>query len=418
VHDDEQQKKIGDLLMNPGGPGASGITLPIDLLSSLSSKILDNFDLIGFDPRGVQLSSPINCVSDPQKDALAALDPDLRTPGGFALAKQQESQIAQECTATYGANLADFNTVFTAMDMDRIRQALGQAKLNYLGFSYGTSLGAVYAHLYPTKIRVAVLDGAVDPTTDSITSFADQLQGFESAFDQFSADCLKRPACAVLGNPRQVVYTLTAQANAHPIKSEDAGDTRVATGGIVLTGVLQALYSESLWPTLGQALIQAQKGNSAGLFALADEYNERSSDGVYSNLLDANVTISCNDQPPGPSDATIAATAASWTTKYPMFGRWAASSLFQCQSWQPDRHPLPAVTATGAPPILVIGTTHDPATPYAGAVNLAKALTTGQLLTWQGQGHTAYTKSTCIDDKVNSYLITGQPPVAGSVCPA
>ena len=419
VHDARQTKKVGSLVMNPGGPGAAGITVPINLLSSLSDKILENFDLIGFDPRGVELSSPIDCLSDQQKDTLNALDPDIRTPTGFAAAKLDENAIAQACVSKYGDKLADYNTVFTAMDMERLRQALGDAQLNYLGFSYGTQLGAVYAHLYPTKIRVAVLDGAVDPTTDEITSFANQLQGFESAFDQFAADCLTRAACAVLANPRQLVYQLTAQANLVPIKSSKSGETRTATGAIVLTGVLSALYDQAQWTVLGDALIQAEKGDSAGLFALADRYNERDKDGNYSNIFDANTTISCNDVPPGPTDAVIASTAAAWATRFPMFGIWASGSLFSCQSWPASGHTLPAtVTAAGSAPILVVGTVHDPATPYAGAGHLAAALTTGQVLTWDGQGHTAYTKSTCVDDAVDNYLITTQLPVAGTVCPA
>jgi pimeloyl-ACP methyl ester carboxylesterase len=417
VHDNRHPKKIGPLLMNPGGPGAGGLTLPLDLIPSLSDAILNNFDLIGFDPRGVDFSSPINCVTDAQKDQLDALDPNLLTPDGFAQAKAANTAVAQECAAAY-PTLADYNTVFTAMDMERIRLALGGDKLDYLGLSYGTELGAVYAHLYPAAIRAAVLDGAVDPTTDAVTSTGDQMQGFESAFDQFAADCLQRPACAVLGNPRQVVYQLTAAANLTPIPSKAPGETRAATGGIVLTGVLQALYDQSLWSGLGEALIQAQKGDSQDLFQLADQYNERSANGTYTNIYDANVSINCNDSPPGPTDQVIRATATTWATAYPMFGAWGAAALFQCQSWQPVRHPVPPVTATGAPPILVVGTTHDPATPYAGATHLAAALTTGQVLTWQGQGHTAYTKSTCIDTKVDNYLVTTMMPPAGTVCPA
>lgn len=417
VHDNRQPKKIGPLLMNPGGPGAGGLTLPLELLPTLSDTILNNFDLIGFDPRGVDLSSPINCVSDAQKDQFEAADPNLLTPDGFAQAKAANTAVAQECAAAYPATLADYNTVFTAMDMERIRLALGGGKLNYLGLSYGTELGAVYAHLYPAEVRAAVLDGAIDPTTDAVTSAADQLQGFESAFDQFAADCLQRPACAVLGNPRQVVYQLTAQANVTPIPSKAAGETRAATGGVVLTGVLQGLYDQSLWQELGDALVQAQKGDSQGLFGLADEYYKRSANGTHTNIYEANEAINCNDSPPGPSDQVIQATATTWATAYPMFGAWGAAMLFQCQSWQPVRHPLPPVTATGAPPILVVGTTHDPATPYAGAAKLAAALTSGQVLTWQGQGHTAYTKSTCIDANVDNYLVTTAMPPVGTVCP-
>jgi pimeloyl-ACP methyl ester carboxylesterase len=418
IHDTTQAKKVGDLLMNPGGPGSAGLSLPLDLLPGLSDSIIDNFDLIGFDPRGVELSSPISCVTDAQKDALIASDPDIRTPAGFAQAKAQQAAIATACTAKYGANLAYYNTVFTAMDMEQMRIALGDRQLNYLGFSYGTEIGAVYAHLYPKNVRVAVLDGAIDPTTDAITSFANQLQGFELAFDQFAADCKTRAACASLGDPRQAVYQLIAKADAVPIKSSKSGETRTATGSVVVYGVLAALYSQSEWTVLGSALQAAENGDAKGLIALSDLYNDRQDNGAYTNMLDANVAISCNDSPPGPTDDQVSATAADWATKYPMFGIWAAASLFSCQSWQPNRTPVPNPSAVGSAPILVVGSIHDPATPYAGATNLAKTLTTGQVLTWNGEGHTAYGKSECIDSMVDNYLVSATMPAAGTVCPA
>jgi pimeloyl-ACP methyl ester carboxylesterase len=418
VHYDDQTNRIGSLIVNPGGPGASGIFLAVGLAGSLADTVLQHFDLVGFDPRGVGLSAPITCLSNSDKDTIDDQNPNILTPTGFAAAKQTATQIAQACTAKYGSSLADYNTVETARDMDQLRAALGDDKMNYLGFSYGTSLGSVYATLFPKKIRVAVLDGAVDPVADPLTTFGNQLGGFESAFDQFATDCLTRPACKVLGNPRQVVYDLVAKATATPIRTTLAGDTRSAGSAIVLTGVLQALYDQSLWVPLGQALIDAQKGDAKGLFNLADQYNERDSDGNFTNILEANLAISCNDQTPGPTDAVIRATAKTWSTKYPMFGLWSAPSLFSCQVWQPVRHPLPKITAAGSAPILVVGTVHDPATPYAAAGVLAKTLTTGTLLSWDGEGHTAYDgKSSCVDDDVNAYLVEGTLPAVGTVCP-
>jgi pimeloyl-ACP methyl ester carboxylesterase len=418
VHYTEQTNRIGSLIVNPGGPGASGIFLAIGLAGSLADTVLQHFDLIGFDPRGVGISDPISCISDAQKDQLDALNPDVLTPAGFTQAKQIGTEVAQSCTARYGPELADFNTVETARDMDQIRAAVGDAKINYLGFSYGTSLGSVYATLFPQNIRVAVLDGAVDPVTDPLTTFGNQLNGFEKAFDQFAADCLTRAACKVLGNPRQVVYQLVAKSNVTPIPSSAPGETRTATSAIVLTGVLSALYDQTEWAPLGDALIAAQHGDSKGLFALADEYNERDSSGHFTNIQEANTTISCNDQAPGPTDAVIKSTAQKWSKQYPMFGLWSASSLFSCQSWQPVRHVLPKITAAGSAPILVVGTVHDPATPYAAAGVLAKTLGTGVLLSWNGQGHTAYDgKSTCIDSKVNDYLVNQTLPAAGTICP-
>jgi pimeloyl-ACP methyl ester carboxylesterase len=418
VHYADQSDRIGSLIVNPGGPGASAISLAIGLAGSIDTSILEHYDLIGFDPRGVGLSDPITCVSDKDKDTIDDLNPNVLTPTGFAQAKQIATQVAQACTAKYGAALADFNTVETARDMDRVRAAVGDDKLNYLGFSYGTSLGSVYATLFPKNIRVAVLDGAVDPVASSLTTFGNQLKGFESAFDQFAADCITRTDCKVLGNPRQVVYQLVAKANASPIKSSAPDETRTAGSAIVLTGVLSALYDQSEWPILGQALIEAQHGDAKGLFVLADEYNERDSDGHFTNIQEANTAISCNDQAPGPTDAVIKATAAQWAKQYPMFGLWSAGSLFSCQAWQPVRHALPKINAAGSAPILVIGTVHDPATPYAAAGLLAKTLGPGVLLSWDGEGHTAYGgKSTCIDSKVNEYLIDGTVPAAGTMCP-
>ncbi len=346
MHDDQAPDNVPALLVNPGGPGGSGLALPIQLAPAISDDVLMHYDLVGFDPRGVGVSNPIQCVSDAQKDKLTALDPDIRTPAGFAIAKAAADEVATACSAKYGAALADYNTVFTAMDMDKIRAAMGDAQLNYLGFSYGTELGGVYAHLYPSKIRVAVLDGAVDPTLDSITGFATQVAGFESAFDQFAADCKTKSPCKSIGDPRTVVENLAAQANITPIKSSRAGETRTADGAIVLLGVLSALYDQSEWPTLGAAIIQAQAGDSKGLFALADEYSDRNDDGTYyDNIFDANTAISCNDSAPGPTDAVISATAADWATKYPMFGLWQARLALQ----------LPGLAADPAHPTLAGG---------------------------------------------------------------
>jgi pimeloyl-ACP methyl ester carboxylesterase len=418
LHDDQQQNRIGSLLINPGGPGVSGLAEPIALASSVSDEILTHFDLIGFDPRGIGLSNPLDCVAATEKDQLASLDPDIRTPTGFALAKTAEDNVAHECSEVYGPQLADYNTVFTAMDLDRIRQALGDPQLNYLGFSYGTRLGAEYAHLYPGNIRVAVLDGAVDPTLDAVASFGGQVQGFEHAFDEFAADCNTRSPCKSLGNPRQDVESLVTKANATPMQVGTGTTARYVDGAIVLTGVLYTLYNQDSWPALASALLAARKGNAQQLLSLADAYNERASNGTYSNLLEANTAVICNDSPAGPSDALIRATAAQWATQYPMFGLWSATTLFQCQSWQPVRHPLPLPTAKGSSPILVVGTINDPATPYSGTQHLATALTTGEVLTWEGQGHTAYGKSKCIDSAVDNYLVDQTMPDVGTVCPA
>jgi pimeloyl-ACP methyl ester carboxylesterase len=418
IHDSDNTAQTGSLIVNPGGPGGSGVELALGIAGRVSDDVLKHFDLVGFDPRGVGLSTPIECLSDAQKDQLNAASPDVRTPAGFAEAKRLAKEFADACSAKYGSSLKEFNTVQTAMDMDQIRQAVGDRRLNYLGFSYGTMLGAQYIHLYPGTVRVAVLDGGVDPLIDDLTSFARQLQGFEDGFDQFANWCTSHDPCAGLGDPRKAVYGIVAAARRSAMPSSASGETRRATTAIVLTAVLSALYSQSDWPKLGAALQEAENGDAKGLFALADQYNQRYG-GHYTNLADANTTINCNDSRPGPSDAKIRATAASWATRFPIFGVWAAASLFTCQQWQPDRTVPPLPTAPSTPhEVLVLGNLHDPATPYQGAKDLTKTLGNAELLTWDGEGHTSYLNgSTCIDDYVNAYLVDGTLPPAGKTCP-
>jgi pimeloyl-ACP methyl ester carboxylesterase len=417
VHD-SNNKTGQSLMINPGGPGGSGVETAVGLAIEVSDPLLSHFDLLGFDPRGVGLSSPVSCISDDEKDQLNAAAPDVLTATGLAEAKHLAEMVATSCNTKYGSALSEYNTVQTAKDMEQIRAAVGNKPLNYLGFSYGTELGSIYAHLYPQQVRVAVLDGAVDPLSDDITSFADQIKGFEGAFDQFQANCLTHAPCKSLGNPRQVVYDLVKRANETPLKSSNSDEDRTATGSIVLTGVLSALYSQSHWPELGQALIDAKGGDAKGLFKLADSYNQRSPDGHYSNIADANTTINCNDSKPGPSDDTIKATAIKWVRDYPMFGKWSVPSLFNCQVWQPDRTPVPLPSAPTPHKVLVIGNLHDPATPYKGAIDLANAMGNAALLAWDGEGHTSFLQgSTCVDNYVEDYLINGTVPPAKKTCP-
>ena len=414
VRSDSQSQRIGSLLVNPGGPGGSGVNLAAGLVGALSTAVLDRFDLVGFDPRGVGLSDPLQCISDQQKDKLAAANPDVRTAAGRAQARSASDAVVKSCVAKYGSALGHFNTEETAHDMDLIRQAMGDDKLNYLGFSYGTRLGAAYAHQFPTRIRTAVLDGAVDPVADELTVDERQAKAFEDAFDQFAADCRTRSDCAALGDPRAAVQSLIAAADKAPIPGAKG---RKATGGLVLIGVASALYDQSQWDELGQALVAARDGNADKILTLADQYLERDPEtGHYSNIMDANLAVNCNDSTLQVTDQLVATVASKWISKYPIFGPNAAASLYTCHSWPRSGHPLPPASAPGAPPILVVGTVHDPATPFAATGVLAKALGSGVVLRWDGEGHTAYPKTACITAKVDSYLVTAAPPAAAS-CP-
>lgn len=417
VHDRDNTSSKGSLLVNPGGPGASGNVFALGYAADVPLRLLKNFDLIGFDPRGVGASSPISCLTDAQKDQINAASPDFRTAQGFAAARSTARTISTSCSGKYGSALPFYNTVSTARDMDQIRRAVGDRQMNYLGFSYGTELGSIYAHLFPSVVRVMVLDGAVNPLTSDVKAFADQLQGFESSFDQFATYCRAHSPCRSLGDPRSAVYAVQAKAKASPIPTSAAGDSRKATFALVTTGILQALYSESQWPSLGNALIKAKRGDSSGLLELADSYNQRYN-GQYTNISDANTTIGCNDSKNGPTDAQIRATGKQWVTRFPIFGLWSVPSLFTCQQWQKTRTPLPLPTAPTRTQVLVVGNIHDPATPYQGAVDLARTMRSAELLSWNGEGHTSFGQgSSCVDTYVENYLVDTTLPPRNKTCP-
>jgi pimeloyl-ACP methyl ester carboxylesterase len=414
-----QTNRIGSLVVNPGGPGASGADAAIGLSLTLPTELLSRFDIVGFDPRGVGLSTPVECISDDMKSRMVASEPrpttDPQLDDAFALTKE----IADGCAKEYGDALGTFNTVDTARDMEQLRQSLGDEKLTYLGYSYGTTLGSTYAELFPDKTRALVLDAAVDPDTDKKTNAEASAKAFEAGFDAFGANCVGLIAgCPIGQNPRQFLMDLLAQADQAPIPSSEPGEARKATPGVVMTAVQAALYDTASWPQLAQALAAAQKGDSAGLFSLADSYSGRLKDGTYSNLFDANLAVNCADTNEKHDEGEIRTLAKEWGAKYPLFGASSAVGLYTCSAWQADRTPLPERDAAGSGPILVVGSTGDPVTPLPGAEDMAKDLVNGVLLVWQGQGHTAYPKSDCIKAAVNSYLIDLTVPVDGLTCPA
>ncbi|TFV88552.1 alpha/beta hydrolase [Blastococcus sp. CT_GayMR16] len=417
-----QTNRIGSLVVNPGGPGASGADAAIGLALTMPPEVLSRFDIVGFDPRGVGLSTPVECISDDMKEQLVASEPrpttDEQLDDAFALTKE----VADGCADEYGDALGTFNTVDTARDMEQLRQSLGDEKLTYLGYSYGTTLGSTYAELFPDKTRALVLDAAVGPDTDAKTDAETSAQSFEAGFDSFGANCVGLIAgCPIGQNPRQFVTDLLAQADATPIPSSEPdtdGKVREATPGVVMTAVQAALYDTASWPQLAQALAAGQKGDSAGLFSLADSYAGRLEDGTYSNLFDANLAINCADTDEQYEEAEVRDLAAEWGAKYPLFGAGSAVGLYTCSVWQADRTPLPERDAEGSAPILVVGNSGDPVTPLPGAEDMAEDLDSGVLLVWQGQGHTAYPKTDCIKAAVNSYLIDLTVPVDGLTCPA
>ncbi len=416
----DQRDRIGSLLLNPGGPGGSGIDTAVYLsfgprFGGLPTEVTRRFDVIGFDPRGVGRSSPVDCISDDQLDAAFGSDPDPESQAEFDQVVDLNRKVAEGCGTKYGDQLPLFSTEQAARDMDAIRAAVGEQKLTYLGYSYGTLLGATYAQLFPQRVRAMVLDGAVDPRQDLVAGSESQAKGFERAFTNFTTWCAKTPAQCPLGpDARDEVTDAIAKAEASPVRG--AGG-REATDGWVFYALISSLYSQDRWPTLAQAIADLRRGDPTGVFRLADAYTERDGSGNYSNLFDANLAVNCADADTVPSVETVRSLQAQWRKKYPLFGASLAVGMLTCGFWPGKRDPYPTGAATGAPQIVVVGTTGDPATPYEQTAALAQMLTVGRVLTWEGEGHTAYPETECITRAVNAYLIELTVPREGLRCP-
>jgi pimeloyl-ACP methyl ester carboxylesterase len=416
---DNQRDRIGSLVVNPGGPGGSGIDTAVYLsfgerFGGLPDDITSKFDIVGFDPRGVGRSSPVECISDADLDATFGADPDPDTQAEFDAFAALNQRIGQGCGTKYGADLRLFATEQAARDMDAVRAAVGDEKLTYLGYSYGTLLGATYAQLFPNKIRAFVLDGAVDPGQDFVAGSEGQAKGFERAFGNFATWCAQNAGrCPIAPDAKGAVTAAIDKARVSPAS---AGG-REATAGWVFYAVISSLYTERGWEELAKAIDDLQAGDPSGVFELADAYAERDADGKYSNLFDANAAVNCADNTAKPSVKQIRTLQSQWRTKYPIFGAPLAVGMLTCAYWPAERDPYPTGAAKGAPPILVVGTTGDPATPYEQTAKLAGMLGVGVVLTWEGEGHTAYPQTACITEAVDDYLISLEVPPAGQRCP-
>jgi pimeloyl-ACP methyl ester carboxylesterase len=414
--------RIGDLLTNPGGPGESGVDFVRNAgESTFSAALRAQFDIIGFDPRGVGASSPINCVDGPTMDKLDELDLFPTTAAERTALFNGAKTFDAGCEANSGSLLPFMTTVDAAQDMDQIRIALGDPKLTYLGFSYGTFLGSTYADLFPGNIRALVLDGAVDATLSYTAGLEQQTKSFAGAFSRFLAACAADSACPFYngGQPGPAYDRLMARIMASPLPATALGDPRLVGPSEAFIGVITALYDQSAWPILEQALAMAQNGDGSILLELADTYFERSANGTYANISAANTAVNCADYVAPTDQATYINLANQLATQIPRFGEPSVYFSLDCAFWpfHPSHDPV-APVAKGAPPIVVVGTTGDPATPYAWAQKLASELSSGVLLTRTGEGHTAYGKSDCIDNLVDAYLLTLAVPKAGIVCPS
>jgi pimeloyl-ACP methyl ester carboxylesterase len=417
----KQHDRIGSLVINPGGPGGSGVDTAVYLsfgpsFGGLPASVTERFDIVGFDPRGVARSSPVKCIPDADLDASFGYDPDPQSPSSFDGFVALNQRIGRGCGDKYGDQLPLYGTEQAARDVDSVRAAVGDEKLTYLGYSYGTLLGATYAQLYPQRVRALVLDGAVDPQQKLVAGSESQARGFERAFDNFARWCAANAGkCPIAPDARGAVTSAIDKARVSPVRGADG---REATSGWVFYAVISSLYTEAGWQELARAIDRLQGGDPAEVFRLADAYAGRESDGHYSNLFDANLAVNCADETEKPSRARIRELQAQWRTKYPLFGPSLAVGMLGCVEWPGQRDPYPTGKAVGAPPIVVVGTTGDPATPYEQTPALASMLGVGRVLTWEGEGHTAYPQTSCITAAVDAYLISLVVPREGLRCPA
>jgi pimeloyl-ACP methyl ester carboxylesterase len=417
----DPDRRIGSLVVNPGGPGAPGTDYAANATLAFRAPLRDVYDIVGLDPRGVGSSDAIDCVSDDALDAYVAMDPTPDTPEEVAAYERAGLELGRGCRQRSGALADHVSTVEAARDLDVLRAALGESTLAYLGASYGTELGATYADLFPDRAGRLVLDGAVDPSLDARRLAVGQAGGFELALRSYVGACVAAGDC-FLGESVEAglatIRDLVDSIDAAPLPTAD--DDRPLQVGNAVTGIARALYDRDAWRVLDQGLRRALAGDGTVLLLLSDSYAARQPDGGYAhNLLEANAAITCLDDPSRLDPADVPSVLPELLQASPTFGAVYAWGLTSCDGFPPQ--PRAArdadLRAAGAPPIVVVGTTRDPATPYAWAVSLARQLEPGVLVTREGDGHTGYNSgNACVDQAVEGYLVDGTVPTDGLRC--
>ena len=409
----------GSLLTNPGGPGASGIESLEYVIKPMGGKLREDFHIIGFDPRGVGQSQPVQCLDAQATDEALSKDYATTADGLEAMAADAKA-YGEACLENTGALLGHVDTQSSARDMDLIRALVGDKKLNYLGYSYGTQLGAAYAGLFPKNVGRLVLDGALDITLDDDALSLTQAAGFEGALRNYVANCQQGRGCPLPGSVDDglgQIKKLVDRAFDNPLSTQ--GERRL-TSSLAFAGIAVALYDDESWSYLTQALDAALRNNDGTvLLTLADIYNDRNADGTFaSNKTEAFRAIGCADARGDSDPAHMAEQAAKILKVAPTLGEPFGYGALGCKDWPT---PMAAIdydiSAPGAAPIVVIGTTGDPATPYEWATALSNTLESGVLVSWEGEGHTAYGRSNdCIANAVETFFVTGTAPADGLQC--
>jgi pimeloyl-ACP methyl ester carboxylesterase len=426
----DPSKRLGSLIVNFGGPGDAGSTTLADFVSSYPKAIRDRYDLVSFDPRGVGKSRPVVCVDDATTDALNAEDPtpdsdqELRA---FYDGTNDVADFVAGCVAKNGDWLGKLGSRNVARDMDRLRASLGDDRLHYLGYSYGTVIGAVYAQMFPQRVGRMVLDSPVDLSVDALDELRADSQGFEHALESFLEWCATGKKCAFhsSGDPesafRELQQKFEAGSSLDTTTLSGEKTNRKAGVAAFYTAVLSALYDKTYgWPELAQALEDARTGDGTLLLALADSYNGRHDDGTYDNIEQVFDAIHCDDRyDPMQSWDDFVAEYRREVATLPLLGGYTGSTKLGCDPRYPEppaSEQLGDVRVSGTAPILILGTTHDPATSYQGAIDLQSRIAGSRLVSFDSTEHTAYTKSACIDGLANAYLLRGTVPKAGITC--
>lgn len=417
------------LFFNLGGPGGAAVSSIVSQVnSSLGNGLVGAFDIVALDPRGVGASTPVRCLSDEDRDKQAAgtggdKDPNATPAQLIEQAKKDSADLAKGCQDLSGNLYKHVDTVNAAKDFDMVRALLGQDKFNYLGYSYGTFLGATYAGLFPTNVGRMVLDGAVDPAVQGDDLAAMQMRGFEASLRHWVEDCQAGRNCPLTGDADAGMRKMKAFFDSlenSPLETSDAN--RPLTRNLAMSAVIGLLYSTETYSILTQAMTSALNSNDGSmLLFVADLLNERNKDGSYaSNSMDAIVAINSLDYSP-------VGNADQWTKGYEtlksellVFGEEAGFTSAGLEGWPTSHAKRQPISAEGAPPIMVVGTTHDPATPYVMSQNLAKELSSGVLVTWEGWNHTAYSKSgsKCVATAVEGYFLRNVVPTTDVQCGA
>ena len=410
--------RIGSLVVNPGGPGAPGTSYAASAQQVFRQPLLERFDIVGFDPRGTGASSPVDCLSDDQLDDFIATDPDPDTAAERETFLGWVDTIGEGCVDRSGELASHITTIEAARDIDVLRAALGESTLTYFGASYGTKLGATYADLFPEQAGRLVLDGAVDLSIGARELGLQQAEGFETALRAYVANCVAESDC-FLGDSVDVgverIRQFIDEVDAQPLETGMDRDLQI---GNAFYGIVAPLYNRDYWFILSQALRLGLSGDGSVLLRLSDLYTSRGTNGYDDNSTEALYAINCLDDPSALPADQVAGQVDRFERASPTFGRVFAWGLTTCAGSEArSTEPARTITGAGAPPIVVVGTSRDPATPYLWAVRLAEQLESGVLVSRDGDGHTGYNAgNACVDSAIEDYLIQGTVPEDGLSC--